>query len=79
MKKTSNSTKKNQKTLVASFVNIFNKLEICALQGEMLDSVEEDVKYVEKRLGLNIIQSVMVAVMLNDVIFAVNECRCFRV
>ena len=66
MKKTSNSTKKNQKTLVASFVNIFNKLEICALQGEMLDSVEEDVKYVEKRLGLNIIQSVMVAVMLND-------------
>lgn len=66
MKKTSNSTKKNQKTLVASFVNIFNKLEICALQGEMLDCVEEDVKYVEKRLGLNIIQSVMVAVMLND-------------
>lgn len=66
MKKTSSSAKNNQKTLVTSFVNIFNKLEICALQGEMLDSVEEDVKYLGKRLGLNIIQCVMVSVMLDD-------------
>lgn len=66
MKKTSNSVNNNSKTLIASFVNIFNKLENCALQGDALDSVEEDVKFLSERLGLNTIQCVMVAVMLDD-------------
>ena len=65
-KKTSNSVNNNSKTLVASFVNIFNKLESCALNEEVLDSVKEDVKYLSERLGLNIIQCVMVAVLLDD-------------
>ena len=65
-KKTSNSAKNNSKSLVASFVNIFNKLENCALKEEVLDSVKEDVKFLSERLGLNTIQCVMVAVLLDD-------------
>ena len=66
MKKTSNSANNNSKSLVASFVNIFNKLENCALKEEVLDSVKEDVKFLSERLGLNTIQCVMVAVLLDD-------------
>ena len=65
-KKTSNSANNNSKSLVASFVNIFNKLENCALKEEVLDSVKEDVKFLSERLGLNTIQCVMVAVLLDD-------------
>lgn len=65
-KKTSNSVNNNSKSLVASFVNIFNKLENCALKEEVLDSVKEDVKFLSERLGLNTIQCVMVAVLLDD-------------
>ena len=51
---------------MASFVNIFNKLENCALKEEVLDGVKEDVKFLSERLGLNTIQCVMVAVLLDD-------------
>lgn len=65
-KKRLNSANNNQKSLVNSFVNIFNTLKDCELQEETLGRLKEDEKYLNERLGLNIIQSLMVSVMLND-------------
>ncbi len=66
MKKTLNSANNNQKSLVNSFVNIFNTLKDCELQEETLAKLKDDEEYLNERLGLNIIQSLMVSVMLND-------------